>query len=209
MGLPRYCAALASEEVEAGSRRDVGLEIGHRRYDTQYSAPRHPLFETLVPIERALGPAYRLILRDRANRPHAVPTTEGDPDAPRAASEVARVASACDPDHMVRVTPLPVSAQEAERLFRLCTGEIPDSVIRAISACPESLNFSGPSVLELFGVSPGATFAGTKRHRQPPRTRVADERPPPGFEVAVNEDAFDVQHGKVPAQSDGRSRVWG
>ena len=35
---------------------------GLRQYDTQCSAARHSLFETFVPIERALGPAHRPLL---------------------------------------------------------------------------------------------------------------------------------------------------
>ena len=91
----------------------------------------HPLVETLVPIELALEPVYRLPLRDGANRLRAAPTAEGDPDAAGVAFETA-----------LSVIALSASARQVERLLLAYTSRIPVSVIRAISACPTHLHSS-------------------------------------------------------------------
>ena len=114
----------SQEEVEPVPWRDVAFAIGRRRYDTEYSVAWRSLFATFVPIERAPRPAHRLFLRDRAGRLRAVPTAKGGPDAAGVTFET-----------MLRVIPSPVPVQEFERPLRAHVGEIPDSVIRAISAC--------------------------------------------------------------------------
>ena len=150
--LPRRCAALASKEVEPAPLWELEFEIGRRQYDTQYSARLQSLLETFVPIGRALGPAYRCVQRSRVNRLRAAPTAEGGPASALVAFETS-----------LRVTPLPVSAREVERLFRACVGDVPDSAVRAISACPELLNLSGPTVPGPLGVLPGMIFAAVTR----------------------------------------------
>ena len=120
------CAAFASKEVEPASWLTVEFEIDRRRYDTRYSAVWRSLSGTCVPIERAFGSAYRMLLRDRANRLRAASLPEGGPDVARVALETA-----------LRVIALPVSVVEAGRFFRPYVGGIPDPAVCAIVACPE------------------------------------------------------------------------
>ena len=65
------------------------FEIGRRRYDTQYSAARHASFEMFVPIERALLPARRLLLRERASDLRTAPLAENGPGPTRMELEAA------------------------------------------------------------------------------------------------------------------------
>ena len=152
MGPRPYCAALALKEVEPAPWREVEFDIGRRRDDMQYSAAWHSLFETFAPIDRALGPVYRLLLSDRANRLRAVRTADADLGAAGVASKTALCAIA-----------LPAFARGVERLIRAYVGETPDPVVRAMSVRPELLNLSGPPVLEPPVVLPGMIFAAVAR----------------------------------------------
>ena len=89
IGLSLVCAALVPTEVEPARRRNAEFEIGRRQFGTQYSVARYSLVGTFVPIERASGPVYPMLLRDRANRHRAVPLAAGDPEVARLALETA------------------------------------------------------------------------------------------------------------------------
>ena len=148
MGLPRYSAASASNEVEPVPRRDLEFEMGRRRYDAQFSAGRHALFDLIVPIERALALVYRLVLRGRepaACQDHGV---EIGPWAPRVALETA-----------LKAILLPASAEEMGSLWRAYAVEISDTVIRVIALRLELLGHAGPGVVEPLGVLSGMISA--------------------------------------------------
>ena len=106
----------------------------------QYTAAWRALFETFAPIERALGPAYRLLLRALRTDPSA----ENGPGHTRVASKTAS-----------QVIPLPLSAEELDSLLRAYVAEIPDGVIRAINVRPEPLGNAGPEIAEPLGVLSG------------------------------------------------------
>ena len=106
------------------------------------------LFEMFVPVERALGPAYRLLLRERASALRIPPSAKGDPVPTRVASETALQAS-----------PLPAYAEEADSLLRAYVAGIPGAVPRAVDVRPELFGYAGPAVIEpLCGLS-GMIFA--------------------------------------------------
>ena len=79
-GLPPDCVALVSKGAEPGPVWGVEFEIGRRRYDAQHSGARHALFELFVSIERAMGPAYRLPLREPVS---ALRSGQAAEDGPR------------------------------------------------------------------------------------------------------------------------------
>ena len=114
------------------------FEIGRRRYDAPYSAARRSLSDTLLPIEHALGPVCRLLLRACARKFGVILAAEGNPDTGVVVVETA-----------LRRIPLPVSAEEDGRLSRAYVHEVPVSVFRAICARSELSDKSGPSTLEL------------------------------------------------------------
>ena len=126
--------------------------MGRRRYDTQYPAVWCALFELFVPIERALGPAYRLRLRERADALRTDRSAEIGPGSTRVALETA-----------FQVSPLPVSTEEMDRLLRASAAEIPDAAIRAISVRPEFLGHVGPRATVLLGVLCGMILAAVAR----------------------------------------------
>ena len=90
-----------------------------------------------MPIERALAPVYRSLLRARATKLGVLRPAEGNPGA----SGVAFEPTLC-------VTPFPASADEVGRLFRAYVGEIPVSAFRFICTRPELLGLFGQSALE-------------------------------------------------------------
>ena len=124
-----------SKEVELAPWWDVVFAIVRHRYDSRYSAARCASLEMFVPIERALGPAYRPPPLGRASCSRAAPSAEDGPNTTRMALETA-----------LQATPLPVSVGRAPA--RTYVVEIPDSVIRVIDVRPELLEISRLESLE-------------------------------------------------------------
>ena len=91
-GPPGDSAVLASKEVEPAPWWDPEFEMSRRRYDAQYLAVWHALFVLLVLIWRALGPVYRLLLRERETAIRQDPGFEIGPGASRVAAETALTA---------------------------------------------------------------------------------------------------------------------
>ena len=215
--------ALVATEVEPGPRWDVEIAIGLRPYDAQYSAVWRAAFELFVPIELASGPAYRRLLRERANAFRAAPAAKNGPETTCVALEAA-----------FQAIPLPASAEEMGSLRRAFAAEIPDAAVRAINVRPALLGRAGPQAIEPLGVLSGMILVAVTRasysafvkwpqfirwsrmsrsYRRfrpaPPAVRAPDERPPKGSLAAANEAAFDKQYGLVLVQPGGQNRVSG
>ena len=104
---PPDCAAAVSEEAQPVAWREVDSEIGRRRFDTRYSATWLALSGLFVPIERALGPARRPLLRELASALRPDQAAESGPESTRVASGTAHQA-----------IPLPVFAEGMDSLLR-------------------------------------------------------------------------------------------
>ena len=181
------------------------------------------MFDTFLPIERALGPVCRLLLRACARKLAVIPAAEENPDTAGVAFETA-----------LRGIPLPVSAEEVGRLLRAYVEEVPVSVIGVICARSELSDKPGPSTSEPYGVASGMVFAAVTRASYSarlqrfsvprlelrvatvagffppaPSARLFNEQSPPELEAAAAEEPFDFRRGDVPAQPDDRFRVWG
>ena len=223
MGPPRRSAALVSDEEEPAPRRDPAFAMGRRRYNTQYSAVWHALFELFVPIERAMGPAYRLLHRERASALSPDRGVRIGPGAARAALATA-----------LRVIPLPAAAEEMDSLLRPFAVEVADALIRAITLRPGLIGRGGPGVVEPSVVLSGMIFASVTRalyrvrvqrfqsidwsrmsslfrgaSPEPPALKVSDEKSPTGLEPVANAKESEKLRGRAPVQPGDHSRVWG
>ena len=89
---PPDCAAAVSEGAQPVAWWEVESETGRRRCDTQYSATWLALFELFAPMERALGPACRPLLRERTSALRSDQAAEGGPESTRVASGTAHQA---------------------------------------------------------------------------------------------------------------------
>ena len=99
-----------------------------------------------------MGPAYRLLLRERADALRPDHGLESGPETTCVVLETA-----------LKVTPSPASAEEIDSLLRAFAVEIPDALLRAIGMRPELLGRAGPGVVEPLGVLPGMIFAAATR----------------------------------------------
>ena len=215
MGLPREGAALVPNEVGPAPWRELEFEMGRRRYDAQFLAEWRALFE------RAVGPAYRLLLREHGGAPRPDHGLKMGRETTRAASEAA-----------LRVIPLSAPDGETASLLRAYAVEIPGAVIRAIGMRPELLGRAGPGVGEPLGALPGMVFTEVARAScsarvkwsqsirwgrmshllrgvspAPPPLKVSHGKPPKGLAPVVSEKAFGKQYGLAPARPGDRNRV--
>ena len=91
---------MVSNRVVSAPWCELEFEMGPRRRNAQFSALWHAQFELFVPIERALGLVYRLLLRERADALCLGHGVEIGPETTRVESETAH-----------QRIPLPVSAE--------------------------------------------------------------------------------------------------
>ena len=120
-------------EVEPAPFWELELQMGHRRYDTRFSA-------------------YCLPLRERATAPRPDPGVEIGPEASRVTLGAA-----------LKMTQFPASAEGRGSLLRAYVAEFLRAVIRAIDIRPELPGRAGPGVLGPLDVLPGMMPAAATR----------------------------------------------
>ena len=220
---PLCCLGLTREEVNAlycspGSANWWGakFQMGRAPFDTRYCAVRHALFESFAPVERALAPIYRFLIRTR------VATLRGDtaPDS----SDVRTMAF----ETALSTLNLGASSLELEALLRAYIHDIPEFVVSIIGQSGELVGPSGR--LEPLGVLAGMVFALVARASYGARlqwfqaldwwkvsrmlrglTPSSKEAKAPlkgriGFDDLVYKDASERMRGLIPVQPDDKSR---
>ena len=128
---------------------DSKFEIGRALSDSQYCAVWRALFESFAPVERALAPAYRFLIRARGSLLQG----ESVPNRTDVQSMACETASSS--------WELGVPPSEEESVLRAYVGEIPASVQSYNAQRDELVGPTGR--LEPLGVTAGMVFAVATR----------------------------------------------
>ena len=134
---------------DAGDWRDKSSQLGRAPFDSKFCAGWHALFESFAPVERALAPAYRFLLRSRG----AKLRVEAAPD-PRPAHRMAF-------DTVSKTSDLGATPAQLENVLRAYVEDIPPNVALTIVQRNELVGEAGQ--LEPCGVVAGMVFAMAAR----------------------------------------------
>ena len=153
---PLCCLGLGPEEVNrlfgrpgCADWQDAEFEIGRAPFDSQYCASWRALFEPFAPVERALAPIYRFLIRARGS------LLLGE-SAPGRADAQAMAFETVSSSRRLGAPPT-----EFESVLRAYVDDIPASVAPTFAQRDDLIGLSGR--LEPLGVIAGVAFAMVTR----------------------------------------------
>ena len=194
--------------------------MGRAPFDSKYRAVWRAMFESFAPVERALPPVYRLLLRSRGVRLRGVAVPDAQ-SAHKVASDTASQAieagvSLAEPERVLRAyveaIPLHVDGTIPERVELLGENRQlhPYVVIAGMGSAMVTRASYGArlnwfQILDWSKVS--CMLGGLLPNVQDDKKFPMDTRR--GFGKIAQHEAFDALHAHLPPQPDDKSRVWG
>ena len=198
--------------------RDKEIQLGRAPFDSKYCPVWNALFESFAPVERALAPVYKFLIRCRGPNKGSVPGSKA----------VYQMAF----DAVSQTIALRVSPVGLEHVLRDYVEDVAPPVVLTITGRDEPVGESGQ--LKPYEAIAGMVFAivtrasygarlnwfqslgwrkvscalrGLVPNAQEDNKFPMDTRR--GFRKIAEPKAFDSLHGLLPAQPDDTSRVWG
>ena len=145
LGLAPGVVAQVHEKSDTAAWRDEFFQTGRAPFDSKHCAVWRALFESFAPVERSLGPVYRLLLRSRGAGARGNPA----PDS-QAVYKLALDSASLTID--LGVTPL-----DLERVLHAYADDIPESTVTSLFGRNDLVGEDGQ--LQPLGVASGMVFA--------------------------------------------------